>query len=462
MGASTPSGGVGVRQYSVAIIGAGPSGFYAAGALLGTAEIAVRVDMFDRLATPWGLVRAGVAPDHPKIKSVSGQFEKIAARQEFRFFGNVELGIHVTREELLERYDAVVYAVGAQTERPLGIPGEQLPGSFASIDFVGWYNGHPDNRDLDVDLAGDRAVVIGNGNVALDVARILSLPNAELARTDIADHALDALAASAVSEVVVLGRRGAAQASFSNTELRELNDIAGLTVDVSPADVPRGGGADDPALTPATKRNLDLLHGWATRGPASDAARRIAFRFHRSPVEIRGDGRVEEVVLAVNELQVDAEGRVHAVDTGEREVIAAGLVVRAVGYRGVPLADVPFDATRGIIPHDDGKVAGREREYVVGWIKRGPTGIIGINRQDATQTVKRLLADLTSSTTTPPAAPDDVLAWLHQRQPRLVTTAGWEAIDRHERGLGSQADRPRVKLVTTDRLLDVALTGSAD
>ncbi|MCW2696534.1 MAG: Ferredoxin--NADP(+) reductase [Modestobacter sp.] len=445
-----------MRDRSVAIVGSGPSGFYSAGALLASAEPIVRVDLYDCLPTPWGLVRAGVAPDHPKIKSVSTQFDKIAAHERFRFFGNVELGARVTREELLERYDAVIYAVGAQTERPLGIPGEDLPGSHASIDFVGWYNGHPSCRNLGVDLSADRAVVVGNGNVALDVARMLCLPHADLARTDVADHALHALAKSSIREVMVLGRRGAAQAAFSTSELKDLDAIDALGVDVDLADVPRGGDGDDPAVSPAMRRNLELLHGWAQHGLNGAAARRIAFRFHRSPVEIRGDGRVEEIVLAVNELQADAGGRVVAVDTGVREVVPTGLVVRAVGYRGVPLAGLPFDAVRGVVPHEDGRVAGHEREYVVGWIKRGPTGIIGINRQDANQTVRNVLEDLVDATPRN-AEPDEVSAWLASRQPRLVTTAGWNLIDDHERANGRAADRPRVKLVSTAELLDVAL-----
>jgi ferredoxin--NADP+ reductase len=445
-----------MRDRSVAIVGAGPSGFYAAGALLASVGPSVRVDLYDRLPTPWGLVRAGVAPDHPKIKSVSAQFEKIAAHERFRFFGNVDLGTHVTREELLERYDAVIYAVGAQTERPLGIPGENLPGSHASVDFVGWYNGHPSCQGLDVDLSAHRAVVVGNGNVALDVARMLCLPHADLARTDVADHALHALAKSSISEVLVLGRRGAAQAAFSTSELKDLDAIDGLAVDVDPSEVTTGGDVDDPVMPPAVRRNLDLLLGWAQRGVDGAAARRIAFRFHRSPVEIRGDGRVEEIVLAVNELRADAEGRVIAVDTGVREVVPTGLVVRAVGYRGVPLPGLPFDAVRGVVPHEDGRVVGHEREYVVGWIKRGPTGIIGINRQDANQTVRNVLDDLADATSST-AGPEEVAAWLASRQPRLVTTAGWHVIDGHERARGQAADRPRVKLVSTDELLDVAL-----
>ena len=450
-----------VRTHSVAVIGSGPSGFYAAGALLDSDEPEIRVDMYDRLATPWGLVRAGVAPDHPKIKSVSAQYEKIAAREGFRFFGHVELGTDVTAEELLERYDAVLYAVGSQTERRLDIPGEDLPGSLASVAFVGWYNGHPDHGDLDPDLDVDRAVVIGNGNVALDVARMLLLPEDDLAATDTADHAVAALTAGTVREVVVCGRRGPAQAAFTTGELRELDEIDGLTLVVDPDQVPTDGSGDDDADLPrGTRRNLDVLHGWAGAEPAPDAARRMEFRFLRSPVEIRGEGdpaRVAEIVLAVNRLETDPDGRVRAVDTGEREVVRCGLVLRAVGYRGVALPGVPFDEASGTIPHESGRVSGREREYVVGWIKRGPSGIIGTNRKDANETARVLLADLADGArddvTLP--TPDEIEEWLAGRCSDLVDLDGWSVIDAHERERGDGSGRPRVKVTARDGFMDL-------
>ena len=445
-----------VRTHSVAIVGSGPSGFYAAGALLDSTEPEIRVDMFDRLATPWGLVRAGVAPDHPKIKSVSSQYEKIAARPGFRFFGHVGLGEDVSREELLERYDAVLYAVGSQTERRLDIPGEDLDGSLASVEFVGWYNGHPDHVELDPELGVERAVVIGAGNVALDVARMLLLPDADLASTDTADHAVDALTAGTVREVIVCGRRGAAQASFTTTELRELDDIEGLTVAVDPAQVPDVDD-DDPAMTKGMRRNLEMFHRWAAAGPDASAPRRLEFRFLRSPIEIRGGERVEEVVLGINDLEADAEGRVRAVDSGERETVPCGLVLRAVGYRGVALPGVPFDDASGTIPHADGRVDGRDREYVVGWIKRGPTGIIGTNRKDANETVATLLADLASGDRdgATVASTEEVEEWLSGRCPDLVDLDGWEAIDAHERGAGGDSGRPRVKVTDRDAFLDL-------
>ena len=447
-----------MRTHALAIVGSGPSGFYAAGALLDSEDPPVRVDMFDRLATPWGLVRAGVAPDHPKIKSVSSQYEKIAAHPGFRFFGHVCLGEDVTVDELLERYDAVIYAVGSQTERRLGVPGEDRPGSIASVDFVGWYNGHPDHVGLEPGLAAERAVVIGAGNVALDVARMLLLPEDELRGTDTADHAIEALTASGVREVVVCGRRGPVEAAFTTTELRELDEIEGLTLVVDPAQVPDEAGDAD--LPKATRRNVEILRRWAAAGPHPEAERRLEFRFLRSPLAIDGegeDGPVTGVELSVNRLETGDDGRVRPADTGERETVECGLVLRAVGYRGVALPGVPFDEGSGTIPHTEGRIEGRDREYVVGWIKRGPTGIIGTNRKDANETVRTLLADLATGAREDAtiAAAEDVEEWLSQRCTDLVDLDGWEAIDAHERGAGSGGGRPRVKLVDRAAFLDL-------
>jgi ferredoxin/flavodoxin---NADP+ reductase len=449
------------RPHHVAVVGSGPSGFYAAASLLDAGAAGgpdVRVDMFDRLATPWGLVRAGVAPDHPKIKSVSSQYDKTAEREGFRFFGHVHLGEDVTREELLERYDAIVYAVGSQTERRLGIPGEDLRGSVASVDFVGWYNGHPDFVDLEPPLDTERAVVIGAGNVALDVARMLLLPEDDLRATDTADHAVEALAASSVREALVCGRRGPLEASFTTTELRELADIDDLAVVVDPEQVP-AGIADDPALSKGTRRNLEILRRFAEQGPDATASHRMAFRFLRSPVEIRGDGRVEEIVLGINRLETGEDGRVRAVDTGERETVATGLVLRAVGYRGVEMPGLPFDEASGTVPNTEGRVDDRggdhSREYVVGWIKRGPTGIIGTNKKDANETVRHIVADLAAREPRE-HSPDEVEAWLRDRCPDLVDQEGWAAIDAHERGRGEPHGRPRVKVVDRDELVKLS------
>ncbi len=444
-------------RYRVAVIGAGPAGFFAAQHLLASEAPVVSVDMFDRLPTPWGLVRAGVAPDHPRIKSVSAQFAQIACHARYRFFGNVEIGREVTRDELLARYDAVLYSVGARSERRLGIPGEDLPGSLAASDFVAWYNGHPDHAGLAPDLSGSRAVVIGNGNVALDVARMLLLPPGELGATDTADHAIAALANSNIREVTIIGRRGPAQAAFTTPELRELADIAELDVGVDNLDLldlPVAEGTPD---IKRIQRNLTALGKYGAG--ASTGERRMRFRFLRSPTEILGTDRVEGMVVGINAL-AEADGQVRAVETGERETLPADLVVRAVGYRGLPVPGVPFDERSATIPNDRGKVTGGEREYVAGWIKRGPSGVIGTNRGDAEESAEQLLGDLQGDSVA--AAPDDIVAWLGRSCAGLVDQAGWLAIDRHETDRGSSAGRPRVKLTTVAEMLTTARPQTAD
>jgi ferredoxin/flavodoxin---NADP+ reductase len=449
----------------VAVVGAGPSGFYATDHLL---RQGVAVDLFDALPTPYGLVRAGVAPDHPKIKSVTRIYEKTAQHADFRFFGGVELGADVTREDLLERYHAVVYAVGTPTDNRLGIPGDDRPGSVAATDFVAWYNGHPTHADEAFDLSCGRAVVVGNGNVALDVARMLVLDPGELAATDAADHALAAFAAASVREVVVLGRRGPAQAAFTNPELRELGELARADIVVDPAEL-----ALDPAsaawlesdqASATARRNVAMLREYAARRPAGKS-HRIELRFCRSPVEVLGDadGPVTGLRVARNRLEPDPRGGVRAVASDQHEVIPCGLVIRSIGHRGRALPGVPFDERRGLIRNDGGRVCDedgtpRVGEYAVGWIKRGPSGVIGTNKKCATDTVARLLEDRAGGRLAdPPAAGSDLIeAWLRARVSGLVTWRGWEAIDEHERGRGAPAGRPRVKLVRVPEMLAVA------
>jgi ferredoxin--NADP+ reductase len=437
-----------------AVIGAGPSGFYATDQLV---KAGFEVDLYDALPTPFGLVRAGVAPDHPKIKSVTRVYEKTAARDGFRFFGGVELGTHIRREDLLERYHTILYAVGTSTDNRLGIPGEQLDGSHAATEFVAWYNGHPAYADRRFDLTAERAVVIGNGNVALDVARMLVLTPDELAPTDTADHALDALAAARVQEVAVLGRRGPAQAAFTNPELLELGELSRADVVVDPADLE---GIQPPAADTTKRRNVEILREYAGR-EAGGKSHRIALRFLRSPVEILGDaqGRVRGVRVVRNEL--DADGR--AVPTGDEEVIECGLVLRSIGYRGVPLDGIPFDERRGLIRNDDGRVVddngtALRGEYAVGWIKRGPSGVIGTNKKCAADTVTAILDDAGAHALNVPGRPDrdTIEPWLRERAPALVTWSGWQAIDHHERGRGEASGRPRVKLTDVDDMVAVA------
>jgi ferredoxin--NADP+ reductase len=433
----------------VAVVGSGPAGFYAAGALL-SAETPVEVDMIERLPTPWGLVRLGVAPDHPKLKSVSRAFEKIADKPGFRFIGNVEIGRDLTHGDLLALYDAVIYAVGAQTDRRLGIPGEDLPGSWSATEFVAWYNGHPDFQGLPFDLNVERAVVIGNGNVALDVARMLALTPEELAPTDTTDPAIDAIGSSTLREIVVLGRRGPAQASFTTPELHELGDLAGADIVVDPAELegaePEGTNAE---------RNLEVLREFASRSPTGKP-KTIRLRFFVSPVAIHGDERVESVEVVRNRLE-ERDGRLVAVPTDERETIPAGLVFRSVGYRGVALPDVPFDEKRGTIANEGGRVLEAPGVYCAGWIKRGPTGIIGTNKKDATETVELLLEDVREGRLVPKGTTAEAVdALLDERGVRRVLYEGWTSIDEHERTAGEKLGRPRVKLVSWDALLDAA------
>jgi ferredoxin--NADP+ reductase len=453
-----------MRPYHVAIVGSGPSGYFAAASLLKFADsdddADVRVDMLEMLPTPWGLVRSGVAPDHPKIKSISAQFEKTALDPRFRFFGNIVVGEHLQTTELADRYDAVIYAVGAQSDRPLNIPGEDLPGSVAAVDFVGWYNAHPHFEEMAPDLSTGRAVVVGNGNVALDVARILVTDPDVLGTTDIADHALQVLHDRGVEEVLVIGRRGPLQAPFTTLELRELGHLEGLgdvDVVVDPADFDDISDEDLEAAGKTVRNNIKVLRGYADVAPKG-AKRRIVFRFRTSPIEIKGDGKVESIVLGRNELVADDTGRVSAKDTGEREEVPAQLVVRAVGYRGVATPGLPFDDKNGTIPHSSGRVEGSRNEYVVGWIKRGPTGVIGSNKSDSQETVDTLVGDLADADLADFAEnhPEVLAEWFVERQPKVVTDDHWKLIDDHERGAGGTGGRPRVKLTSVAELLRIA------
>jgi ferredoxin--NADP+ reductase len=436
----------------VAIVGSGPAGFYTADALLKSEDPQVAVDLLDRLPTPWGLVRLGVAPDHENIKAVSRAFEKTAARPGFRFFGNVEVGSTVSHEELLSIYDAVVYTVGAQTDRRLGIPGEDLPGSWPATAFVAWYNGHPDFQDLPFDLGCERVVVIGNGNVAIDCARMLALTAEELAPTDTIDDAAEAIAASPVREILMLGRRGPVQAAFTPPELKELGELQGAApvVDTHDLELDPASRRDLEADRDRARRNFELLEEFAAREP-DEWARRIVLRFLVSPIAILGEERVEAVEIVRNELVVE-EGRIVARPTGETETIPCGLVLRSVGYQGVPLPGVPFDERRGTIPNSNGRVEGTERTYVAGWIKRGPSGVIGTNKKDATETVELLLADARAGGLSVEST-ESLEELLERKGAHFVEYAGWQAIDAAERAAGEPLGRPRVKLTAWDALL---------
>ena len=436
------------RPLRVAIVGSGPAGFYAASALL-SADPPAEVDLVERLPTPWGLVRLGVAPDHPKLKEVSRAFERVAERPGFRFFGNVEVGRDVTHDELAERYDAVLYAIGAQTDRQLGIPGEELPGSWPATAFVAWYNGHPDFQELVFDLSHERAVVIGNGNVALDVARMLALTPEELAPTDTTDAAIEAINAAGIREILVVGRRGPVQAAWTPVEVGELGELAGADIVVAPEDLEldEASAAELAAAAPTVRRSVEHLRDFAARSRGGKP-RAIRLRFFSSPTAILGDGKVEAIELVRNEL---VDGR--AVPTDERETVPCGIVFRSVGYRGVGLPGVPFDESAGTIPNEGGRVV--PGLYAAGWIKRGPSGVIGTNKKDATETVELLLEDARADLL-PPSSGDDLEELLVERGVEHVLYAGWEAIDAAERSAGEPHGRPRVKLCTWEELLEAA------
>jgi ferredoxin--NADP+ reductase len=450
----------------VAIVGSGPSGCYAAGHLLKQKDLTVEVDMFDSLPTPWGLVRAGVAPDHPNIKSVTRVFEKTAANPLFRFYGNVEIGEDVSHDDLTAHYHAIVYAVGAQTDKRMGIPGEELPGSWAATEFVAWYNGHPDYRDLEFDLSCERAVIIGNGNVAMDCARMLALGYEELAATDVADHALAVLKESKVRDIVICGRRGPAQAAFTNPELLELDELSAADVVVDPADVVLDEASarsieGEGEIT--ARKNVEILTEYSKHAP-SGKPRQVRLRFLVSPTELQGDGRVERLELTSNELVVDEGGAIRAVPTDRREMLDCGLVLRSIGYRGVALPDVPFDESKGTIPNEQGRIldldgGGHLRgAYCVGWIKRGPTGVIGTNKKDGQESADNLIADAREGLLLEPSSPtrEAVDALIRERKPWHVTYEGWQAIDRAECEAGEKQGRPRVKLCTREELLAAA------
>lgn len=448
----------------VAVIGAGPAGFYTVEALLKTPDLSCAIDIFDRLPTPYGLVRDGVAPDHPSIKKVTERFERVAADQRVRFFGNVSLGADVSCDDLRAHYHQVVYAVGARSDRRLGIPGEDLAGSHPATEFVAWYNGHPDYADRRFDLGHPKAVVVGNGNVAIDVARILVSDPDELAQTDIADHALEVLRGSAVREVLMLGRRGPAQAKFTSAELKELGRLRGVHVFVDPAELDldeasRSAAAGDRLA----RRNLEILGELAGRAEEG-AAHRLALRFLSSPVEIlEEDGRVAAVRIERNRLVAREGGVLRSEGTGVCDVVQAGLVLRSVGYRGSPIPGVPFDEARAVIPNRGGRVTDRpggavvRGEYVAGWIKRGPTGIIGTNKPDGAETAAAMAADAAEGTTLTPERPEPeaIDALIRGRGTRYVTFADWRRLDEAEREAGRKAGRPRVKVVRVADMLHI-------
>lgn len=425
----------------------------------------VSIDMFDRLPAPYGLVRFGVAPDHQKIKSVTAAFDKVAAHPNFRFYGNVDFGKDITVQDLREHYHQILYATGAQTDRRMGIPGEDLSGSHPATEFVAWYNGHPDYRDCQFDLQQERAAVVGVGNVAVDVARILCRTPDELATTDISDHALEALRQSRVKEVYLLGRRGPAQAAFTPPEIKELGELADADIVVRPEEVELdelSRAALEQSQDPATMRKVEILQGYALR-KARGKSRKLIVRFLVSPVELIGNeaGQVVAMRLVRNKLVATPAGTLQARPTDQFEELPVGLVFRSVGYRGVPLPGVPFHESWGVILNEKGRVLDPETkqpvvgEYTAGWIKRGPTGVIGTNKPDAAETVSCMLEDLARGMILHPSQPEAAAAdaLIRQRQPNCLSWGDWLRLNELEVARGRAAGRPRVKFTRVKDML---------
>lgn len=451
----------------VAVVGAGPAGFYAVEELLKQDGLTVMVDLFDRLPTPYGLVRGGVAPDHQKIKSVIRQYEKTAGRSGFRFFGNVTFGKDVSLDEMCAHYHQLLFTTGAESDRRLGIPGEELPGGYPATVFVWWYNGHPDYRDLQFDFSQVESVaVVGNGNVAMDVTRVLARSVDELARTDIAEYAIEALRKSKIKEIYLLGRRGPAQAAFTNPEIRELAELAGADLVVRPEEleldeVNREFLAQEKDQTHA--RNVEILAAQIPKGEGTQP-RKVRARFFVSPVAILGTGRVERVRLERNRLVKDEQRVFKARGIGRYEEISVQMIFRSIGYKGLRLPGIPFDERNGIVPNRGGRVIHPstdrqiERVYVAGWIKRGPSGVIGTNKPDAVATVQAMLEDARQGQVPQQlhAERESIAALLTRKGVRYVTFGGWKNIDRVEVEAGKQRGKPREKLTTLAELLSAA------
>ncbi len=448
----------------VAVIGSGPAGFYTYSNLMKHTDIHVELDMIDRLPTPFGLVRAGVAPDHQKYKSVTKVYDKSAQASNFRFYGAVEYGSHLNLDDLTSHYHQIVFATGAQTDRQLGIPGEHLTGSYAATDFVGWYNGHPDYSDMRFDLSHESVAVIGLGNVALDIARLLCKTEEELRATDMADHAVEAIARSAVRNVYILGRRGPAQAAFSSPEVQEVGQLTDANVHIRSEelaldDISRQDLASNPDRR--VEKNLAILAELDT-GNSPGKNKDLSLRFLVSPTEILGDsqGHVRAIRLTRNRVAMSESGRIIAEPTDVTEMLDLGLVFRSVGYQGVPLADVPFDDYNAVIRNNEGRVVTEEGEhlpglYCTGWIKRGPTGVIGTNKTDAQETVKHMVQDLKDGRILSPGQQqiDQAAQLIRDRQPRFVSYKDWGIINQKELDRGIAATRPRVKFTSVGDML---------
>lgn len=449
----------------VAIIGSGPSAFYAADEFLKHKDLVVEIDMFDRLPTPFGLVRGGVAPDHQKIKSVTKAYDVIASNPSFRFYGNVEYGRHLKLADLKNHYHQILFATGAPTDRRMGIPGEDLVGSHPATEFVAWYNGHPDYRDLKFDLSHERVAVVGVGNVAIDVARIMCLTPKELAETDMADYAIDALSHSHVKEVYLLGRRGPAQAAFTNPEIKEVGELEDADAITLPDEV-KLDELSQAELASANDRTLnkkvEIIQSYAQPRSVSKA-RKLYIRFLVSPTELIGDanGQVSSMKLVKNVLYKTDAGTISPKATDQFEHLDTTLVFRSVGYAGLPLPEVPFNERWHVINNDKGRVidtASKQPcvgEYTAGWIKRGPSGVIGTNKPDSVETVTNMLEDFRNGAILNPAQPEVNAAadLIKQRQPQYFSYADWKKLDALEVAKGQPLGRPRVKFTSVEDMI---------
>lgn len=453
----------------IAVVGAGPSGFYAAEALLKEKTLSVQVDIFDRLPSPYGLVRYGVAPDHQKIKGVVAVYEKVALTPGFRFFGNVKIGRDLQVDDLRAYYDMIVYAVGNESDRKLDIPGEHLQGIHSATSFVFWYNGHPDYRDENFDLSCESAAVVGIGNVAMDVTRVLAQDPRRLEATDIADYALAALRESKLKTIWLLGRRGPAQAAFSPSEIQEIGDLEYADLIVESSEVALGAESQADYADPTKKKNVDYVQKRALISGGTKP-RQVRLRFCVAPVEAIGDGeRLQAIRIEKTRLVSGDQGRLTSVGTGEFEIIPARLVFRSIGYRGIPIPGVPFDEKLGRIRNDGGRVVDesgifRPGEFVVGWAKRGPVGLIGTNRADSCATVKAMLEDAVAGRLIPSTSntsSNAVTVLLQSRQVRFVTFSEWQALDKLELQRGAIRGRVREKFASVSAML-AALHGDPE
>ncbi len=457
------------RPLRVAVVGAGPSGFYAVDALLRRKDVRIEVDAFDRLPVPYGLVRFGVAPDHQNIKAIIKGYERIAANPRFRFFGNIQFGRDIDLADLQAHYDQIIFAVGAETDRKLNIPGEMLSGSYTATEFVAWYNCHPDYVDSKFDLSHERAIVVGMGNVAMDVTRILAKSPDELADTDIADYALESLRGSKIKEIVILGRRGAAQAAFTPKEIKEIGALEGVDLVVDPADVALDEESKKSIETDKQARaNVEYLTE-RSREKLGSSPKKVRLRLLRSPVEIIGEnGRIVGVKIERNALVKSESGDMRPRGTGELETIPCGAVFRSVGYHGIPLPGVPFDQPNGVIPNERGRVVDPETgeavrgQYVVGWIKRGPTGLLGTNKGDSGETVNAMLEDIQAQTAPmrDEREPEAIESLLRSKEASYLTFSDWKALDHLEIEKGAALGKIRQKFVHLSDMLEALNKGS--